>query len=107
MMTSSDSSAVAGGLARHIPVLGRPAVEFLKPHDGGIYIDATLNGETVTPVLGLDGTTSNLQTITGSTRSYYEIGVGRYGRVVDIRLDATLNDVISIWGVEFDLYIPG
>jgi 16S rRNA (cytosine1402-N4)-methyltransferase len=26
---------------RHIPVLGREAVEMLKPRDGGIYIDAT------------------------------------------------------------------
>jgi 16S rRNA (cytosine1402-N4)-methyltransferase len=26
---------------RHIPVLGRQAVEMLKPRDGGIYIDAT------------------------------------------------------------------
>ena len=26
---------------RHIPVLGRQAVEMLKPHDGGIYVDAT------------------------------------------------------------------
>ena len=42
MMTSSDSPpAVAGGLARHIPVLGRPAVDFLKVRDGGVYIDAT------------------------------------------------------------------
>jgi 16S rRNA (cytosine1402-N4)-methyltransferase len=42
MMASSDStSAVAGGLARHIPVLGRPAVEFLAVRSGGIYIDAT------------------------------------------------------------------
>jgi 16S rRNA (cytosine1402-N4)-methyltransferase len=42
MMASSDStSAVAGGLARHIPVLGRPAVEFLKVREGGVYIDAT------------------------------------------------------------------
>ncbi len=42
MMTGSDSSpAVAGGLARHIPVLGRSVVEFLAPRDDGIYIDAT------------------------------------------------------------------
>jgi 16S rRNA (cytosine1402-N4)-methyltransferase len=42
MMASSDStSAVAGGLARHIPVLGRPAVEFLALQAGGVYIDAT------------------------------------------------------------------
>jgi 16S rRNA (cytosine1402-N4)-methyltransferase len=26
---------------RHIPVLGREAVELLRPHDGGIYVDAT------------------------------------------------------------------
>ena len=37
----SGDPAVAGGLARHIPVLGRRAVEFLAVHDGGIYIDAT------------------------------------------------------------------
>jgi 16S rRNA (cytosine1402-N4)-methyltransferase len=41
MMTSSDSSAVAGGLVRHIPVLGRPAVDFLNVRDGGVCIDAT------------------------------------------------------------------
>jgi 16S rRNA (cytosine1402-N4)-methyltransferase len=27
--------------ARHIPVLGREAVEMLAPHDGGIYLDTT------------------------------------------------------------------
>jgi 16S rRNA (cytosine1402-N4)-methyltransferase len=42
MMASSDSTpAVAGGLARHIPVLGRPAVEHLAVRAGGVYIDAT------------------------------------------------------------------
>ncbi len=34
-------TAVAGGPALHIPVLGRPALEFLNVHDGGVYIDAT------------------------------------------------------------------
>lgn len=42
MMASRDSkNAVAGGLARHIPVLGRPTVEFLDVRAGGVYIDAT------------------------------------------------------------------
>jgi 16S rRNA (cytosine1402-N4)-methyltransferase len=42
MTASSDSTpAVAGGLARHIPVLGRSAVELLAVRAGGVYIDAT------------------------------------------------------------------
>jgi 16S rRNA (cytosine1402-N4)-methyltransferase len=42
MMASRDSAgAVAGGLARHIPVLGRSTVEFLDVRAGGVYIDAT------------------------------------------------------------------
>ena len=41
MMAGSDSSAVAGGPARHIPVLARPALEFLNVRDGGVYIDGT------------------------------------------------------------------
>ena len=34
-------AAVAGGPALHIPVLGRPALEFLRVHHDGVYIDAT------------------------------------------------------------------
>jgi len=41
-MAGSDSpSAVAGGPARHIPVLGRQAIELLAVRDGGVYVDAT------------------------------------------------------------------
>jgi 16S rRNA (cytosine1402-N4)-methyltransferase len=40
-MTGSDSHAVAGGPARHVPVLLRPALEFLNVRDGGVYIDGT------------------------------------------------------------------
>ena len=42
MTAGSDSGfAVAGGLARHIPVLGRRAVELLHVRAGGVYVDAT------------------------------------------------------------------
>jgi 16S rRNA (cytosine1402-N4)-methyltransferase len=45
MMASRDSKeAVAGGPARHIPVLARRAVEYLNVRDRGIYIDATFGG---------------------------------------------------------------
>jgi 16S rRNA (cytosine1402-N4)-methyltransferase len=42
MMTGRDGgNAVDGGLARHIPVLADEALQYLAPHDGGIYIDGT------------------------------------------------------------------
>jgi 16S rRNA (cytosine1402-N4)-methyltransferase len=44
MMTGRDvgqSPDVAGGLARHIPVLVRPVVEHLNIRAGGLYIDGT------------------------------------------------------------------
>ena len=42
-MTGSDGGkpAVAGGLARHTPVLGPAALDFLNLKDGGVYIDGT------------------------------------------------------------------
>jgi 16S rRNA (cytosine1402-N4)-methyltransferase len=43
-MTGGDSNAVAGGLARHIPVLGRRVTDWLGVHDNGLYIDATFGG---------------------------------------------------------------
>lgn len=44
MMAGSGSKAVAGGLARHIPVLARRAVDWLGVRDAGLYIDATFGG---------------------------------------------------------------
>ena len=42
MTASGDSTpAVAGGLARHIPVLGRPVLAHLAVRAGGVYIDST------------------------------------------------------------------
>ena len=41
MTAGGGGSAVAGGPALHIPVLGRPALEFLNVRDGGVYLDAT------------------------------------------------------------------
>jgi 16S rRNA (cytosine1402-N4)-methyltransferase len=48
-MTAGD-----GRPALHIPVLGRPAVDFLKVRDGGVYIDATFGaGGYSAAILGL------------------------------------------------------
>ena len=40
-MGRDTDPGVAGGPARHIPVLGPQAIELLTPRDGGLYIDAT------------------------------------------------------------------
>jgi 16S rRNA (cytosine1402-N4)-methyltransferase len=50
-MTGSDSNAVAGGLARHIPVLGRRAVDWLNVRDGGLYVDATFGAGGYTQII--------------------------------------------------------
>jgi 16S rRNA (cytosine1402-N4)-methyltransferase len=42
MMAGGGGSAVAGGPALHIPVLGRHAVGFLNIRSGGVYIDGTV-----------------------------------------------------------------
>jgi 16S rRNA (cytosine1402-N4)-methyltransferase len=41
MMAGGGGLAVAGGPARHVPVLVRQAVQQLKLHDGGVYVDGT------------------------------------------------------------------
>ena len=41
MTMGRDTDGVAGGLARHVPVLGRTAVEFLNIRGGGLYVDGT------------------------------------------------------------------
>lgn len=53
MMMGRDGgeSAVAGGLARHIPVLGPQAVAALNVKDGGVYIDGTFGAGGYTRLL--------------------------------------------------------
>jgi 16S rRNA (cytosine1402-N4)-methyltransferase len=41
MTAGSDSGAVAGGLARHIPVLAGRVIAWLAVRPGGVYLDAT------------------------------------------------------------------
>ena len=58
MMAGSDGiRAVAGGLARHIPVLGRQVGEHLNARDGGVYIDGTFGaGGHTRAILAVSGT---------------------------------------------------
>jgi 16S rRNA (cytosine1402-N4)-methyltransferase len=57
MTASSGSDAVAGGPARHIPVLIRPAVGWLEVRSGGLYVDATFGaGGFTRAILSTPGT---------------------------------------------------
>jgi 16S rRNA (cytosine1402-N4)-methyltransferase len=52
MMAGGDGPrAVAGGPAPHIPVLGRPTVDFIDVRNGGIYIDGTFGAGGYTRII--------------------------------------------------------
>jgi 16S rRNA (cytosine1402-N4)-methyltransferase len=58
MAGSGGNTAAAGGPARHIPVLGGAAVEWLGVHGGGVYVDATFGaGGYSRALLAVDGAT--------------------------------------------------
>jgi 16S rRNA (cytosine1402-N4)-methyltransferase len=79
MMTGRGGGqpAADGGLARHIPVLGGPALEFLAVRDGGVYIDATFGAGGYTRLI-LDAASCNV------------IGIDRDQRAIAAGFDLVL-----------------
>jgi 16S rRNA (cytosine1402-N4)-methyltransferase len=109
MMTGSDSRAVAGSFASHIPVLGRRAVDWLGVHDGGLYIDATFGAGGYTRlILDTPGTrvigVDRDQTAIAQGAALVETAHGRLELVEDrfSNLDA-IAGAAAADGVVFDL----
>ncbi len=111
-MMSSDSTAVAGGLARHIPVLGRRAVAWLGVRDGGVYLDATFGAggyaRTILAtagarVIGIDRD----DTAIAAGAALVEEAQGRLtlgeGRFSDLDSITAAHGVTEVDGVVFDL----
>src|SRR6185437_15215717 len=105
-------AAVAGGSALHIPVLGRPALNFLNVHDGGTYIDATFGaggysaailGAADCKVIGIDRD----QTAIALGADLVQAASGRLTLIEDrfSNLDAVARDAgfIAVDGVVLDL----
>ncbi len=112
MMVGRGGSAVAGGPALHVPVLGQPAVEFLKVRDGGVYIDGTFGAGGYTrailaaadcKVIGIDRD----QTAIASNADLVEEANGRLTITEDnfSRLDTIAHDAgyENVDGVVLDL----
>ena len=110
MMMSSDSHAVAGGSARHIPVLARRVIDWLAVKPGGLYVDATFGGGGYTRailqtpdarVIGIDRDQSAIT----AGASLVEAAQGRLDLVEDrfSKLDLVLGEGNLADGVVFDL----
>jgi 16S rRNA (cytosine1402-N4)-methyltransferase len=112
MMMGSDGNAVAGGLARHIPVLIRRAVEWLSVREGGLYLDATFGAGGYarailqTPgvrVIGIDRDDSAIN----AGAALAEEAQGRLllaaGRFSDLETIASSRGVSAVDGIVFDL----
>ncbi len=111
-MTGSDSSAVAGGLARHVPVLARRAAGWLAVRDGGVYVDATFGaGGYTRAILAIAGTR-----VIGIDRDQHAIAAGSdlvkqaagrlqlaEGRFSELAAIAADHGAAGVDGVVFDL----
>jgi 16S rRNA (cytosine1402-N4)-methyltransferase len=110
MMMGSDSKAVAGGPARHIPVLASRAIEWLAVKPGCLYVDATFGGGGYTRailqtpgtrVIGIDRDRSAI----AAGASLVEAARGRLDLVEDrfSNLDSIVVGANKADGVVFDL----
>ena len=105
MTTRADSRDPASTTApaRHVPVLLRQVIEYLAPHDGGIYIDGTFGaGGYTAAILG----TANVRVIGIDRDSSAVAGGGAGAEASGGRLTlaegrfAALDDIVSGLGVE-------
>jgi len=112
MMTGSDSFAVAGGPARHIPVLARRVADWLAVREGGVYVDATFGagGYTrtilATPGAHVIGIDRDERAITAGG-VMVEQAAGRLqlaaGRFSDLATITAGHSAAAVDGVVFDL----
>ncbi len=110
-MTGSDSNAVAAGLARHIPVLGRRVIDWLGVRSSGFYIDATFGAGGYTRailqtpgarVIGIDRDHAAIArgaALVEQTRGRLELVEDRFSNLAAIAGSAAADGVVFDLGV--------
>jgi hypothetical protein len=71
-----------------------------------VFLEANLQGATVTPFVIVDGTTTNLTAVTNSTRGSLEWTVNIPGEVFQMGFSTTTVAAYEVYGLELDLYVP-
>jgi 16S rRNA (cytosine1402-N4)-methyltransferase len=111
MMPGGDSMAVAGGPARHVPVLARHVIDWLGVHDGGLYIDATFGAGGYTRailqtpgarVIGIDRDHSAIArgaALVATAQGRLELVEDRFSNLATIAGDGTADGVVFDLGV--------
>jgi 16S rRNA (cytosine1402-N4)-methyltransferase len=112
MTAGGGSGAVAGGPARHIPVLAGRVVEWLGVRDGGVYLDATFGAGGYsravleapgTRVVAVDRDTSAIAggaALVGEMQGRLVLAEGRFSNLDAL---AAERGVAAVDGVVFDL----
>ena len=71
-----------------------------------LYLTAQLNGQTLTPVLIVDGVSYTLPVLVGTGRKTYELPKQISGRLFDgVRLSGNLTARIEIFRIEADVWL--
>lgn len=75
-----------------------------------VYLDINTRGVQVTVRLIFEDDETNIRDyspISTSTRQMVEFNVGKQCRIFSIRLSGTANNIVELFGVEADVYLPG
>jgi hypothetical protein len=72
-----------------------------------IFIDANLNGQSLTPTVNYDSGYATLSPITNSVRGTIELAFQQYARQFSLDLIGCLTARIQIFGIELDCAVTG
>ena len=87
-----------------------PAVRVDDDHSGllqRVYLDVHTAGQYLTPVLVTDNDTRALENIRTTSRQLIERPVGTTTWIVGLRLVGDISDVVEVFGLGADIYVPG